>query len=324
MFAIVAGKGKTAGAKVVFHRRTVHPLALPADDTRTSGIFFTKLGDTKIPAHKWTVTTIPSISLDRYLPPYMPNTLPLLEIEKIHPYFDDRGNKGHDWAEFLINVLKLNKEGYYPLEHGGPACHIPLAKRRYTFSVMPEMSFGGDRGDEGNGLNAEVSSMFTATLKKFYGFNFENLPFINCCFSKFRRCIVSYVSDFGLLVSGCDLCEYVKPRNLHSSFVWVERMTAKYLTTISSPWVCCLSGSVRSPERHTSISDYSSLSHLHISSSQDLVQLSAYSGATFARYCTVVPQLIRAYFNLLPCYTTLVQITDFSNSLTYRFKAGPT
>ncbi|XP_055348578.1 uncharacterized protein LOC129595556 [Paramacrobiotus metropolitanus] len=121
-------------------RINVHPLTLPISDLNSDTENVLPFHpDPKIPPHRFLVKEIPKISQEKYLAPSDPCTLPLMDSEKIRSYYDDRGNKGRDWAEFKVNTLPLNREGYYPLENAPGWSQIPLAKRRYTFSVMPEV-----------------------------------------------------------------------------------------------------------------------------------------------------------------------------------------
>ena len=59
---------------------------------------------------------LPQLSQECYLAEAQPRSLGLMEHEKIHPYTDDRGNKGNDWADFQINTIKLTAEGYFFLD----------------------------------------------------------------------------------------------------------------------------------------------------------------------------------------------------------------
>jgi hypothetical protein len=96
-------------------KRLGHPLALIPDAVKGPQNFIPKREPRRIPTSHCVLKDVPSLSPEDFLAQVYPGSLPLLDCERIRSYIDERGNKGLDWAEFRINSLKMNRDGFFPL-----------------------------------------------------------------------------------------------------------------------------------------------------------------------------------------------------------------
>lgn len=169
--------------KEKIRKRSGHPLAMTLPDNVKGRWNFIAQRETqanqsiKAPSEviPCTGSEFPRLTEEAYFLQAQPSSLPLLNCERIRPYIDDRENKTLDWADFRVNTLKINRDGFYPLTENGKRIFEGDVERDGGYDSGPEeVVEERNGGDIGQVTPYSYSSSYSNSSTLFRCFRYSN------------------------------------------------------------------------------------------------------------------------------------------------------